>query len=142
MKLKKLEVLGWTVRDAGNAPIVSCAAEAARELDNIKSLDREHFVVLCLSVRRKLIARETVSVGTLSASLVYPREIFKPAIMANAASIIVAHNHPSGDHCPSAEDREVTRRIQRAGELLGIPLADHIVISSTGYHSFRDAGSL
>lgn len=142
MKLKKLEVLSWVVRDSGDAPLVNDSASAAKELESIKTADREHFVVLCLSARRKLIARETVSIGTLSASLVHPRECFKPAIMSNAAAIVVAHNHPSGDHSPSAEDREATRRLQRAGELLGIPLADHVIVSSTGFFSFRDGGLL
>lgn len=142
MKLKKIEVLSWVVRDAGDAPIVSCASEAAKELESIKAADREHFVVLCLSARRRVIARETVSIGTLSASLVHPREVFKPAIMANAAAIIIAHNHPSGDFSPSAEDREVTKRIQRAGEILGIPLADHVIVSTAGYFSFREGGIL
>lgn len=141
-KLKKIEVLSWVVKDAGDAPIVSCGSEAAKELENIKAADREHFVVLCLSARRRVIARETVSIGTLSASLVHPREVFKPAIMANAAAIIIAHNHPSGDFSPSAEDREATKRIMRAGEILGIPLLDHVIVSTAGYFSFREGGIL
>lgn len=148
MKLKKLGILSWVVRDAGPAPIVSCGADAAKELGDIATLDREHFIVLCLSARRRVIARETVSVGTLSASLVHPREVFKSAIMANAAVVIVAHNHPSGDAQPSEEDREVTKRLRRAGEILGIPVIDHVIIGQktesypTGYFSFRDGGLL
>jgi DNA repair protein RadC len=74
--------------------------------------------------------------------LVHPRECFFPAIEHSAAAIIAVHNHPSGDPTPSAEDRDVTRRLQRAGELLGIVLADHVVVSATGFFSFREHGLL
>ncbi len=105
--------------------------------------DREHFMVAALSARRSVIGIQVVSVGTLSASLVHPREVFKPAILLNAASAVVAHNHPSGDCQPSAEDRDVTRRLQRAGELLGIPVADHIVLGEgETFYSFREMGVL
>jgi DNA repair protein RadC len=90
----------------------------------------------------KLATLEVISIGTLSASLCHPREIFAPAIVASAAAIIAIHNHPSGDPTPSAEDRDVTRRLQRAGEILGIPLADHVVVSESGFFSFREHGLL
>ncbi|MDE2509774.1 MAG: DNA repair protein RadC, partial [Elusimicrobia bacterium] len=101
---------------------------------------KEHFLILCLNARRQLIHLETVSIGTLSASLVHPRECFSPAIQHAAAAVVCVHNHPSGDPTPSSEDRDVTRRLQRAGELLGIPLADHVVVSASGFFSFREHG--
>ncbi|MBI3564686.1 MAG: hypothetical protein HY079_05770 [Elusimicrobia bacterium] len=109
---------------------------------SVRGARKEHFVILCLNARRQLAHCETVSVGTLSASLVHPREVFSPAIAHAAAAVVAVHNHPSGDPTPSAEDREVTRRLSRAGELLGIPLADHVVVSETGFFSFREHGLL
>jgi DNA repair protein RadC len=108
----------------------------------VRAARKEHFLVLCLNARRQLVHLETVSIGTLSASLVHPREAFAPAIAHAAAAIVAAHNHPSGDPAPSAEDREATRRLQRAGELLGIPLADHLIVSESGFFSFREHGIL
>ena len=103
--------------------------------------DREHFVVLMLDTRHNVLGINTVSVGTLSASLVHPREVFKPAILANAAAVVVSHNHPSGETAPSPEDREATRRLARAGELMGIPLLDHVIVADGAKHySFKENG--
>ena len=107
-----------------------------------RRLDREHFWRIDVDARSKVLGYEVVSVGTISASLVHPREVFKGAILNNAAAIIIAHNHPSGDTTPSAEDKEATRRIQRAGDLLGIPLLDHLVLADKSFHSFKDSGLL
>ncbi|UPT72707.1 MAG: hypothetical protein M0D55_12235 [Elusimicrobiota bacterium] len=124
-------------------PVVDGARAAAGLVPaEIRSARKEHFLVLSLNARRQLLRLETVSVGTLSASLVHPREVFAPAIAHGAAAVVVVHNHPSGDPSPSAEDREATRRLQRAGELLGIPLADHVVVSETSFFSFRESGIL
>jgi DNA repair protein RadC len=107
-----------------------------------RRLDREHFWRIALDARSNVLGYETVSIGTISASLVHPREVFKGAILSNAAAIIVAHNHPSQDTSPSPEDKEVTRRIQKAGELLGIPLFDHLVLGDRSFFSFKEAGIL
>ncbi|MBI3565365.1 MAG: DNA repair protein RadC, partial [Elusimicrobia bacterium] len=124
-------------------PVVDCARAAAGLVPaSVRGARKEHFLVLCLNARRQLVHCETVSVGTLSASLVHPREVFSPAIAHASAAVVAVHNHPSGDPTPSAEDREVTRRLSRAGELLGIPLADHVVVSETGFFSFREHGLL
>jgi len=104
--------------------------------------DREHFIVLMLSAKNKVIGLNTVSIGHLSGSPVHPREVFKPAILANAASIIVAHNHPSGDCQPSQEDCNVTDIIKKAGEILQIKLLDHIIIGENDYYSFLNKGML
>ena len=102
-------------------------------------LDRERFVVVLLNTKNAVIASPTVSIGTLSSSLVHPREVFKPAVHAGAAGVILAHNHPSGHVEPSREDRDVTKRIVEAGETIGIGVLDHLVIGD-GYHSMKEHG--
>ena len=132
-------------RNAGNDPrpvVDSARAVAGLIPKSTREAQKEHFLILCLNARRQLIHLETVSIGTLSASLVHPREVFSPATQHAAAEVVAVHNHPSGDPTPSAEDRDVTRRLQRAGELLGIPLADHVIVSATGFFSFREHGIL
>jgi len=99
---------------------------------------REHFLVLMLDGRHKPIAYQVVSVGTATASLVHPREVFQAAVPAGAVAVIVAHNHPSGNPSPSREDREITERLARAGELLGIRLLDSVVVTGSGYVSLRE----
>ena len=106
-----------------------------------RRLDREHLWRIDLDTRSHVLGFEVVSIGTLSASLVHPREIMKGALLANAAGFMIAHNHPSGDCSPSPEDREVTLRVKRAGEIMGVPLIDHIVIGGGDrFYSFKDAG--
>jgi DNA repair protein RadC len=107
-------------------------------------VDREHFMVVLLDQQLRPIGVNTVSVGILTSAMVHSREVFKPAILANAASIIVGHNHPSGDTKPSAEDRELTLKLKGAGVLLGIPLVDHVIIGDgTGaIASMKDLGML
>lgn len=104
-------------------------------------LDRERFVVLLLNTKNAVIESHTVSIGTLSSALVHPREIFKPAIQASAASIILVHNHPSSHLEPSREDREVTRRIVEVGETIGIEVLDHLIIGD-GFLSLKERGLL
>jgi DNA repair protein RadC len=103
---------------------------------------REHFVVILLNARHEAVAVETISIGSLNASIVHPREVFRPAVLAAAASIICAHNHPSGDPEPSEEDIAITRRLVQVGELLGIGVLDHIVIAKRGVVSLRERGAL
>jgi DNA repair protein RadC len=107
-----------------------------------EAADREEFVALLLDGKNRLLGFNVVSVGSLTASLVHPREVYKPAILANAAALIVIHNHPSGDPTPSAEDVAITTRLRQAGELLGIGLLDHVVIGDGRYVSFADEGLL
>lgn len=94
--------------------------------------DREHFVILMLDVRNQLLGIHTVSIGILNATIVAPREVFKAAILANAASIILGHNHPSGDLTPSTEDIEVTTKLCEAGQIIGINVLDHVIVSAQG----------
>ncbi len=103
------------------------AGRQVREM--LAGKDREHFVALHLDGRHRVVSAEVVSVGTLTTSLVHPREVFKGAMLANSAAVICAHNHPSGDVKPSEEDRQVFDRLKEAGELLGIPLLDFLIVS-------------
>lgn len=102
-------------------------------------LDREQFVVCGLDAKHRLIGINVVSIGSLSLSIVHPREVFKALILMNAAAWLCAHNHPSGDVIPSREDLALTKRLREAGELLGITLLDHLILGE-GYYSFADQG--
>lgn len=103
--------------------------------------DREVFFVMCLNTKNNVIAVHRCHVGSLNASLVHPREVFKSAILNNAASVIVAHQHPSGDITPSKEDINVTRRLVEAGKLLGIDVLDHLVVNSdNSFTSLKERG--
>ncbi len=109
----------------------------------LHATDREHFVVFFLDQKNRLTGVHTVSMGSLTASVVHPREVFKGAMLAQAAAIVAGHNHPSGDVQPSREDRALTTRLYQAGKLLGILLLDHVIIGSDGrYFSFADEGLL
>ncbi len=129
------------VRNPGR-PVISSPADVDGLLrGRIANLDRENFVVLLLTTKNEVIEMPTISVGTLSASLVHPREVFKPAIKASAASVILAHNHPSGKDEPSREDREVTRRMSDAAQIVGIEVLDHVILGD-GYFSMKEHGML
>jgi DNA repair protein RadC len=106
----------------------------------LRDAPHERFLVVLLDGRHRLMRHEMVSQGTLTASLVHPREVFRPALRESAAALVLVHNHPSGDPAPSSEDREVTARLVRAGELLGIPVLDHVVVAERGYTSLREQG--
>jgi DNA repair protein RadC len=104
--------------------------------------DREHLVAIFLDTQNRFLGLHTVSIGTLDYSVVHPREVFKAAILSNASSLVLAHNHPSGESAPSEEDVRITRELQKAGELLDIPLMDHIVVGEASYTSFMELGLL
>lgn len=105
-----------------------------------RGLDREHFLALYLNTRHRIQAVETVSVGSLNASLVHPREVFKPAVGLSAAAVLVAHNHPSGCSQPSGDDLELTDRLDRCGRMLGIHLLDHLIVGHGNITSIREYG--
>lgn len=104
--------------------------------------NKEHFFSLHLNAKNQLIREVLVSIGSLSTSVVHPREVFAPAVRDSTAALIFLHNHPSGDPAPSREDRECTRRLIHAGQILGIRVLDHIVLGYDDYYSFADAGLL
>ena len=114
-------------------PIIDSNEKAVAQLEDIRDKKQEHLVVMTLDGANRLIEKRTVTIGTLTASLVHPREVFADAITDRAASIIIAHNHPSGSAQPSNEDREVTKRLQQSAELLGIELLDHIIVTNNNY---------
>ncbi|WP_447602879.1 JAB domain-containing protein [Nitrospira sp. Nam80] len=105
-----------------------------------EGLDREHFVICGLDAKHRIIGVNVVSTGSLTHTIVHPREIFKPLILMNAAACLCAHNHPSGDTAPSREDILLTKRVREAATLLGIPLLDHLILGDERYYSFADQG--
>lgn len=111
-------------------------------MEELRYLKKEHFVCLFLNTKNHIIARETLSVGTLNASLVHPREVFRAAIKCSSASLICVHNHPSGDPAPSPEDIALTRRLAEAGQLVGIEVLDHLVIGDGRFVSLKEQGYL
>ena len=107
---------------------------------SIKDKAKEHFKLILLNTRNKIIGISTVSIGTLNSNLVHPREVFKDAISHSAASVVFAHNHPSGDPEPSEDDLTITKRLTEAGKILGIEVLDHIIITKNGFFSFKEKG--
>jgi DNA repair protein RadC len=107
--------------------------------EEMVSSDREIFLSVMLTVKNELIGVETVSIGSTTSSIVSPRDVFKSAILANAVSVIACHNHPSGDLTPSREDIAITKQLIETGELLGIKVLDHLIVSHNGFRSLRDS---
>jgi len=129
------------VRENTSDEIIKINSESdAYELvkDELVHSDREMLLSVMLTVKNDLIGVETVSIGSITASTTTPRDVFKSAILANAVSIIVCHNHPSGELIPSKNDVEITKQLIAAGELLGIKVLDHLIVSNQGYKSVRD----
>ncbi|HUX35909.1 MAG TPA: DNA repair protein RadC [Candidatus Paceibacterota bacterium] len=118
-------------------PEILSAEDVWKLCADIRESKKEHFIAFYLDTQNRLIERQIISIGTLNASLVHPREVFEPAVRLSVASIIVAHNHPSGEIKPSDEDREVTKRLSEAGKLLGITLTDHVIVTKPGHLSFQ-----
>lgn len=115
-------------------------ANVLNEHLDIENADREMFIALYLDRKNQISYAQVVSTGGLSSSLVHPREIFRAAVLTNTASIIVAHNHPSGDPTPSKEDIETTRNLIEAGKIMGINILDHIIVGCNGHVSLKDRG--
>lgn len=124
-------------------PLLRDPSDVYRQLHpRLRQAPEERFLALLLDGRHRILREVLVSKGTLTASLVHPREVFRDAIRAGAAGIILAHNHPSGDPTASPEDREVTARLAQAGALLGVQVLDHVIVAERGYTSFREEGWL
>lgn len=111
-------------------------------MEEMRILNQEHFVALFLNTKNQIIHRQTIFVGSLNASIVHPREVFREAVKRSSASIIVAHNHPSGDPAPSQEDIHVTRRLVEAGKMIGIEVLDHLIIGDRKFVSLKEKGYL
>ena len=131
---RKQHIEPYTIRSPGDA--------AAYLMADMTSLLQEHFVALLLNVKNQILYQKTIFIGSLNSSIVHPRELFREAIKRSAASIIVCHNHPSGNPEPSPEDIEVTNRLQEAGYIIGIELVDHIIIGNHNYVSLKEKGYL
>ncbi len=127
---------------AGPRPRVTSPGEALAHLGFLAGLDRERLVVLCLDGRSGLLARETVAIGAVNAVSASPRDVLEPVVRCGGLRLVLAHNHPSGDPTPSAEDIAFTRRVERAAGLLGLQLLDHLVVARGGMVSLREAGHL
>lgn len=133
------EARHWFTPDSA----INSAQRAAELFASLSRETKEHFVCCHLDNKNKLLCIETVSVGSLTASVVHPREVFKSALLSSAAALIVLHNHPSGDPEPSREDLDITRRLKEGAELLGLRLLDHVILGNSGrYISLADRGLL
>jgi len=146
--LRELTIRYSVKADATGQPVVigrtlsTPAASAGALAALLRDEPGEVFAILCLSTKHRVIAYHEVSRGTLGATLVHPREVFKAALLSNAASIILTHNHPSGDSTPSPDDHQLTRRLVDAGRLIGVEVLDHIIVGDGCYFSFREGGRL
>lgn len=138
VRLVTVKQLGVADKDIPPIRMPDAAARHARAV--LEGEDREHFLALHLDSRHRVVSVEVISIGTLGSSLVHPREVFKGAMLANAAAIICAHNHPSGDLDPSQEDRVLLKRLVEAGDLLGIPVVDFLIVSDTEHWSASSHG--
>jgi len=103
---------------------------------------KEHFVELCLDTKNQIIREDTISIGSLNANVVHPREVFRTALIESAAHIIVAHNHPSGDPTPSREDIDITKKLVETGKIMGIDVLDHVIIGDCRHFSMKEAGNI
>jgi len=141
MQIKAAFELGRRLEDpdycTSESPVQSPEQAYKSVQEKLKGKKKEHFYLLCLDTRNRVCSKKQVSVGNLDSSIVHPREVFKDAISSLAASVIFVHNHPSGDLEPSSEDVNLTKRLVDAGELLGIPVLDHIIVSDRGYTSLK-----
>ena len=141
LTLKAVLEFSRRVLDRGmgmDTPITS-PADVLPEMRHIRDLKKEHFLAIFLNARNQIIKTETISMGSLNASLVHPREVFAPAVGISAASVVLGHNHPSGDVTPSREDIELTRRMVQAGEIMGIEVLDSLIVASDKFLSMKEA---
>ena len=124
----------------GVRPVVSAPGDALSLVMDIKDQQREHFKTLFLNARNQIVHSEMTSIGSLSSAIVHPREVFGWAVQYHAASVILAHNHPSGDVSPSQDDINLTRRLVQAGEILGIDVLDHLIVGHDDFISMKERG--
>lgn len=146
-RMKRLNVVSLKMVKEGTFPYRTNVIRSPKDVFDLASefigyCDREHAILICLSTKNTVLALETVAIGSLSAALMHPREIFKTAIVCNSASIILAHSHPSFDPTPSFEDLQITQKIKECGELLSIALLDHVIVGGDNHHSMKEHGQI
>jgi DNA repair protein RadC len=125
------------------APVIRSPQDVSTlVMEDLRYLQQEHFVVLFLNTKNRVIGRETLSVGSLNAAIVHPREVFRAAVRRSAASVICVHNHPSGDPSPSPEDLQLTNRLMEAGHIIGIEVLDHVIIGDRQFVSLKERGEM
>ncbi len=146
IRLRELTVRYSLRKDVGGQSVMigrsaGRPADAAIALTTLlQDEPSEVFGILCLTTKHRVIAFHEVSRGILDSTLVHPREVFRAALLANAAAIVAGHNHPSGDPSPSPDDIALTRRLASAGDIMGVPLLDHVIVADGRYYSFREGG--
>lgn len=127
------------IKEPGTNPLpVNCPKDLEKFVEPLRHYSEEYFIAFHLSATNTICNYQVISHGSLSASLVHPREVFKGALIANSHALIVAHNHPGGSLTPSREDLETTETLIKAGDLLGVKVIDHIIVSSNGLQSLRE----
>ncbi len=130
--------LGKRLQDKKTRATISTPNDVLNLVDEIRTRKKEHFVALYMNARNELVHKEIISIGILDASIVHPREVFAPAIEKRASSIILVHNHPSGNNSPSDNDCDLTRRLIESGKILGIEVLDHIIVTENDYYSMKE----
>jgi len=142
IKVKSLEVreIEYTYENRPKINSMEDVVQTVKPL--IADQNKEFFIALYLNTKNGIIKQEVISIGSLSANIVHPREIFKTACILSASKIIVAHNHPSGDPMPSREDIEITKKLAEAGKIIGIELLDHVIIGHDRNYGFKECGQL
>lgn len=145
VRIKCIAELSMRMAKARKEPMVKFSSpESVADyfMEELRHEEKEKVILLCLDNKAQLISQSVLSIGTANASLLSPREVFQYALKVHAMHIIILHNHPSGDPVPSRQDMEITRRLVRTGDLMEIPLVDHIVIGDRKYISFKESGLL
>jgi len=130
--------LGKRLLKDKKAQIYLSPKEVWEELKDLRDHKKEHFVIFYLDSRNQEIKRDIISIGSLNANLVHPREVFEPAVRNLAAQVLLAHNHPSGNPEPSEDDLEITKKLVESGKILGIEVIDHIIVVKNGFLSFKE----
>ena len=139
----RVKLVKETTVSYGHAADIKSSTDIVYYMKNfIADSDREMCAILLLDTKNRVNGIHMVSIGSLNAAIVHPREVFKAAILANSAAIAIGHNHPSGESTPSREDCEITKRLTEAGDILGIRVLDHVVIGQNDYYSFADRGMM
>ena len=137
MELSELETV-YQYEHGQEKIILNDPKKVFEQTKDLRTWTKEGFVVFCLGTDLSVISREIISIGTLNSCIIHPREIFRTAIVRNANSIIICHNHPGGNITPSKEDLKITEQLKKAGEILNIPLLDHVIVTPTAYTSLKN----